>query len=82
MSGDCAMARAHKSFDMALTVFVDPIRANIGRDNAEVVGELLDSLAIWPFTEQLGWTKAQVEVLTNAARAEIGDLTLKLYIEV
>jgi hypothetical protein len=86
MSGGRAMARLHKSFpslyDTALTVFVDPIRASIGRDNAEVVGELLDSLSIWPFTERLGWTKAQVEVLTNAARAEIEDLTLKLYIEV
>lgn len=43
-----------------------------------MVGELLDSLAIWPFTERLGWSKAQVEALTNAARAEIGDLSLKL----
>ncbi len=47
-----------------------------------MVGELLDSLAIWPFTERLGWSKAQVEALTNAARAEIVDLSLKLYIPV
>jgi hypothetical protein len=67
---------------MTLTAFVDPVRASIGRDNVEVVGELLDSLAIWPFTERLNWSKTQVEALTNAARAEMADLTLKLYIEV
>jgi hypothetical protein len=67
---------------MTLTVFVDPVRASIGRDNVEVVGELLESLAIWPFTERLNWSKTQVEALTNAARAEMADLTLKLYIEV
>ncbi|KAF2661943.1 S-adenosyl-L-methionine-dependent methyltransferase [Lophiostoma macrostomum CBS 122681] len=58
----------------------DPARAAVGRDNVDVVGELLDSLAIWPFTEQLGWTAAQVQTLTAAARAEIRDASLKLYI--
>ena len=65
-----------------LTIVLDPTKASIGRDNVEMIGELLDSLAIWPFTERLGWTKAQVEALTNTARAEIKDETLKLYIPV
>ncbi|ORY00663.1 S-adenosyl-L-methionine-dependent methyltransferase [Clohesyomyces aquaticus] len=58
----------------------DPTKAAIGRDSVEMVGELLDSLAIWPITEKLGWTAAQVGYLTDAARLEIQDLTLKLYI--
>jgi hypothetical protein len=47
-----------------------------------MVAELLTSLAIWPFTERLGWTAAQVETLAAAARAEIQDPSLKLYIPV
>lgn len=60
----------------------DPTRANIGRASVEMIGELLDSLSIWPFTEKLGWTSAQVLALTSAARAELEDPTLKLYIPV
>ncbi|KAF2714192.1 hypothetical protein K504DRAFT_473302 [Pleomassaria siparia CBS 279.74] len=58
----------------------DATKASIGRDNVQMMGELLDSLAIWPFTERLGWTKVQVEALTNAARSEVADESLKLYI--
>jgi hypothetical protein len=47
-----------------------------------MVAELLSSLAIWPFTERLGWTAAQVEALADAARVEIQDVSLKLYIPV
>lgn len=61
---------------------IDPVKAGIGRDNVAVVAELLDSLAIWYFTERLGWTAAQVHALTNAARLEIQDPSLKLYIAV
>jgi hypothetical protein len=60
----------------------DPTRAAIGRDTVAMVAELLTSLAIWPFTERLGWTVAQVESLAEAARAEIQDASLKLYIPV
>jgi hypothetical protein len=65
---------------MVLTIATDPAKAAVGRDNVDVVSELLDSFAIWPFTEQLGWTAAQVQILTDAARAEIRDASLKLYI--
>lgn len=65
-----------------LTISLDPTRAAIGRDNVAMVSELLTSLAIWPFTERLGWTAAQVETLAAAARAEIQDPGLKLYIPV
>lgn len=63
-------------------MMIDPTKASIGRDNVPVVTELLDSLAIWHFTEVLGWTAAQVHDLTRMARAEIEDATLKLYIPV
>ncbi|KAF2469693.1 S-adenosyl-L-methionine-dependent methyltransferase [Lindgomyces ingoldianus] len=58
----------------------DPTRSAIGRDCVGMVCELLDSLAIWPLTEKLGWTAAQVKILTDAARVEIQDVSLKLYI--
>ncbi|KAF2278817.1 S-adenosyl-L-methionine-dependent methyltransferase [Westerdykella ornata] len=58
----------------------DPRKAEIGRDNIAVVAELLESLAIWPFTELLGWSVAQVLTLINLARSELQDASLKLYI--
>ncbi|KAF2002376.1 UMTA methyltransferase [Amniculicola lignicola CBS 123094] len=56
--------------------------AAIGRENIQMFAELLDSLALWQLTERLGWTAAQVQVLTNAARAELQDVSLKLYVPV
>ena len=47
-----------------------------------MISELLESLSIWPFTEQLGWTRAEALRLINEARAELADATLKLYIPV
>ncbi|PSN69184.1 S-adenosyl-L-methionine-dependent methyltransferase [Corynespora cassiicola Philippines] len=60
----------------------DPVQASIGRDSVWMVGELLDSLAIWPFVEHLGWTAAQVETLMQGVRAELEDESLRLYIPV
>lgn len=72
----------HVEGTLVLIMMIDPTKASIGRDNVPVVTELLDSLAIWHFTEVLGWTAAQVHDLTRMARAEIEDATLKLYIPV
>ena len=47
-----------------------------------MIGELLDSLSIWPFTEQLGKTRSEVLKLADEVRTELGDATLKLYIPV
>ncbi|OCK86024.1 S-adenosyl-L-methionine-dependent methyltransferase [Lepidopterella palustris CBS 459.81] len=55
---------------------------SIGEDNLENIGEMLDSHAIWPFTQRLGWTPEQVEALTDRARTEAGDMRFKLYIPV
>ncbi|KAF2264042.1 S-adenosyl-L-methionine-dependent methyltransferase [Lojkania enalia] len=60
----------------------DPVQASIGRDSIDMIGEFLDSVSIWPLTERLGWTAAQVETLTSAARMELRDVNLKLYIPV
>ncbi|KAF2636803.1 S-adenosyl-L-methionine-dependent methyltransferase [Massarina eburnea CBS 473.64] len=60
----------------------DPRKASIGVEAVEMVGALLDSLAIWPFTEKLGWTDEQVKTLTDAARRELRDVRLKLYLPV
>ncbi|PVI06256.1 S-adenosyl-L-methionine-dependent methyltransferase [Periconia macrospinosa] len=60
----------------------DATRASIGRDMIGMVGALLTSLAIWPFTEKLGWTVEQVKALTDAAQRELRDPRLKLYMPV
>lgn len=56
---------------------------NIGNHNVRNIDAMLDSHAIWPFTQvaQLGWTKEQVAWLTAAAKMEARDVNLKLYME-
>ncbi|KAL0261718.1 hypothetical protein SLS55_003148 [Diplodia seriata] len=58
----------------------DPRLQWVGQQNLENVGAMLDSLAIWPFTTRMGWTKEQVTALTDRARSEAADPRLKLYI--
>ena len=45
-----------------------------------MVGDLLDSLGLWPFTQHLGWTAAQFDELIDAVRLELRNLELKLYL--
>ncbi|KAJ4362955.1 hypothetical protein N0V83_010072 [Neocucurbitaria cava] len=59
----------------------DPIKAEIGRDSVVMIGELLESLGIWPFTADLGWTAAQFDYLMREIRAELQNLELKLYMD-
>lgn len=59
---------------------VDPRLQWVGQQNLENIGAMLDSLAIWPFTARMGWTKEQVATLTERARQEAADPLLKLYI--
>lgn len=54
--------------------------ARIGRDSVEMIGELLESTSLWLFTERLGKTAAEVAAINNAARAELGDTSLQLYV--
>jgi hypothetical protein len=65
-----------------LTNCADPKNPSVGQDNIAMVTELLESFAIWPFTEVLGWTAAEVHMLVESARSELRDASLKLYIPV
>lgn len=47
-----------------------------------MVGDLLESLSIWPFTADLGWTVAQFEAFMREVRAELANASLKLYMDV
>ncbi|KAI1572628.1 methyltransferase type 11 protein [Pyrenophora tritici-repentis] len=59
----------------------DPAKASLGRQSAGMVGDLLESLGVWPFTAELGWTAAQFDHLMGEVRQELGNTDLKLYIE-
>ncbi|KAI4614694.1 uncharacterized protein J4E87_009495 [Alternaria ethzedia] len=56
-------------------------QASIGRDSVEMIGDLLESLGLWPFTSKLDWTAAQFEDLMREVRAELQNVELNLYIE-
>ncbi|KAL5115160.1 hypothetical protein ACEQ8H_006914 [Pleosporales sp. CAS-2024a] len=58
----------------------DPAQADIGNDAVEVVGDLLESMGLWPFTAHLGWTAAQFEYLMQRVRLELRNPELKLYL--
>ncbi|KAF1976163.1 S-adenosyl-L-methionine-dependent methyltransferase [Bimuria novae-zelandiae CBS 107.79] len=58
----------------------EPHMARLGRESVEMVGELLESASLFLFTERLGKTAAQVESLNNAARMELRDPNLHLYV--
>jgi hypothetical protein len=64
----------------ANTVTIDPIQASIGQDAVEVVGDLLESHGLWPFTMQLGWTAAQFDFLMQQVRSELNDVQMRLYL--
>ena len=54
---------------------------SIGHANAvHNISPMLDSLAVWPFTQRLGYTKDQVDAITRGARREMEDHSLRLYI--
>ena len=66
---------------MLMKPFIDPVKAQIGRDSVSMVGDLLEALGIWPFTTDLGWTAAQFDQLMEEVRAELQNAELKLYID-
>ena len=61
-------------------LYTDPVQAGIGRDAVIVVGDLLESLGLWPFTAYLGWTTAQFDYLIQEVRLELQDTELNLYL--
>jgi hypothetical protein len=46
-----------------------------------MIGDLLESLGLWPFTSTLGRTAAEFDSLMEEVRTELQDVSLKLYIE-
>ena len=66
--------------NIMLTTRTEPHMARIGRDSIEMIGELLESASLWLFTERLGKTAAEVAAINNAARVELGDTSLQLYV--
>jgi hypothetical protein len=54
--------------------------ASIGKDAVAMVGDMLDSLGLWPFTQHLGWTVARFTELIDAIRVELQNPDLKLYL--
>ncbi|KAI4948130.1 hypothetical protein J4E91_006124 [Alternaria rosae] len=51
------------------------------RPSVQMIGDLLESLGLWPFTSKLGWTAARFEELMQDVRAELQDVGSNLYIE-
>jgi hypothetical protein len=58
----------------------EPHMARLGRESVEMVSELLDSASLWLFTDRLGMSAAQLEALNNAAKMELRDTSLQLYL--
>jgi uncharacterized membrane protein len=45
-----------------------------------MMGALLESLSVWPFTSELGLTAVQFENLMKEVRIELQNADLKLYV--
>ncbi|KAJ2898899.1 UMTA methyltransferase [Zalerion maritima] len=58
---------------------VDPSQHNIGLANTENIGPMLSSLATYPFTELLGMSITDVQLLVAQAKAEAANPGLKPY---
>ncbi|KAH6611912.1 hypothetical protein C7974DRAFT_324110 [Boeremia exigua] len=65
-----------------LTRVADPVRASIGKDTVGMMGDLLESLGLWPLTRHLNWTAAEFTRLINEVRTELQNNELKLYVPV
>lgn len=46
-----------------------------------MIADLLESLGLWPFTGNLGWTGAQYDFLMREVRSELQNDDLKLYMD-
>lgn len=60
----------------------DPVKASIGRDAVVMMGDLLESLSLWPLTQQLNYTVTEFQRLIREVRVELQDKDLKLYVPV
>ena len=60
----------------------DPVKSSVGKDTVGMMGDLLESLGLWPLTQQLNWTNAQFNRLISEIRLELQNNELKLYVPV
>lgn len=60
----------------------NPVQSSIGHEAVSIVGDMLESLGLWPFTAQLGWSFAAFTQLMQEVRAELQNKDLKLYIPI
>jgi len=56
------------------------MQASIGREAVDMCGDLLESLGLWLFTTQLGWTVEKFDHLMREVRAELVNDALRLYL--
>ncbi|KAF2395718.1 S-adenosyl-L-methionine-dependent methyltransferase [Trichodelitschia bisporula] len=71
----------HRMFQVPIGAWpTDPTQRRIGELNLDNIKAMLESHAMWPFTSRLGWTREQVVWLTERAKQEAEDVTLRLYI--
>lgn len=61
---------------------IDAREKEVGSANRENMSHLLSSLAIYPFTERLGMSISEVQVLLAQARREAQSPSLKAYFPV
>ena len=47
-----------------------------------MMGDLLESLSLWPLTQQLNYTVTEFQRLMSEVRAELQNKELKLYVPV
>lgn len=47
-----------------------------------MMGDLLESLSLWPLTQHLNWTIAEFTRLITEVRTELQNNELKLYVPV
>lgn len=62
------------------TLHVDARQQYIGGKNLDNFSEMLESHAVWPFTQLAGWSREAVDSVVARARVELRDPRLKLYI--
>lgn len=60
-------------------MLVDPRQRQIGRANEANTSQLLNALALFPFSRRLGMTIQEIDVLVARARADAVNPNLKAY---
>jgi hypothetical protein len=57
------------------------LQQTIGKANRENIKQMIQSHAIWLFTQRLGWNDEQFKWFTDKIKGEMDDNQLRLYME-